>query len=118
MLPAFSGQQKLNEMHKVRLTPAARRQLKDIWNYSLDAWGEEQADRYLMDIHEALQSLAANPGLGRSRSDIAPGYTCLAVNKHLVFYLIRDACLDVIGVLHERMDVAARLSQRPPGETP
>ena len=96
-------------MYKVRLTPAAKEQLKEIWHYSFDVWGEEKADAYLMDIKEKLRMLAENPGIGRNRPDIKPGYHSAPVNKHVIYYMLEEQNINVIGVLHERMDVRARL---------
>ncbi|MBL4910108.1 MAG: type II toxin-antitoxin system RelE/ParE family toxin [Alteromonadaceae bacterium] len=38
--------------------------LVDIWTYSFDNWGTDQADKYLDQIDEVLQLLATNPLMG------------------------------------------------------
>ncbi|WP_321402105.1 type II toxin-antitoxin system RelE/ParE family toxin [Maridesulfovibrio sp.] len=96
-------------MRKIRFTPAAKEHLKDIWKYSFETWGEAKADSYLMDIETRLKSLLANPELGRSRPEIKPGYHSISVNKHVVFYLISQTHIDIIGVLHQRMDIKSNL---------
>ena len=47
---------------------------------------------------------------GRAIDDIRPVYRKLAVASHFLFYRITDAGLiNVIRILHQRMDVASRL---------
>ena len=50
-------------MHKYRLTPSAKSDLIEIWNYTVETWGEKQAEKYLQDIEDKLNQLAANPEL-------------------------------------------------------
>ncbi|MFW5499858.1 MULTISPECIES: type II toxin-antitoxin system RelE/ParE family toxin [unclassified Maridesulfovibrio] len=96
-------------MRRIRFTPAAKEHLKGIWKYSFETWGEAKADSYLMDIDARLKNLLANPNLGRSRPEIKFGYHSIAVNKHIVFYLISETHIDIIGVLHQRMDIKSNL---------
>jgi len=97
-------------MHSIRLTPAAAEQLKAIWRYSAATWDDDRADAYLLDIDAALQALAKSPKLGRARPEIHEGYHSMRVRGHVVFYLIDETHIDVIGVLHERMDVERHLA--------
>lgn len=92
------------------LSPAAQADLNQIWNYSARHWGREQADRYIFRIRDACEALADGRRQGRAIDDIRPGYGKLAVASHFLFYRITDAGLiDVIRILHQRMDVASRL---------
>ena len=96
-------------MRKLRLTLAAKGHLKSIWQYTFETWGEHKADAYLMEIEEKLNMLAENPNLGRGRPDVKANYYSPELNKHVVFYLFDEQHVDVIGVLHERMDVVTWL---------
>lgn len=73
-------------MADYRLTPAAKADLIDIWNYTVDFWGEKQAEKYLYAIETKLEQLAVNPEIGRKRPEIAPGYHSFPVEKHIIFY--------------------------------
>lgn len=57
-------------MAKIRITPAAKAQLIDIWNYTADTWGEAKADNFLMEIDTHFKTLATNPFLGKNRPEI------------------------------------------------
>lgn len=92
------------------LSPAAQADLSEIWDYSTRNWGTEQADRYVLRIRDACEALADGRERGHAIDDIRPGYRRLAVQSHFLFYRVTDAGLiDVVRILHQRMDVAAHL---------
>ena len=88
-----------------RITPRAAEDLKTIGRYTLRMRGREQRDRYLRALDRHFARLAENPHLGRERNDITPGYYSSPHRFHMVFYLIRDGGIDIIGVPHGRMDI-------------
>ena len=96
-------------MPNYRLTPAAKSDLLEIWNYTVETWGEKQAEKYLLDIEVKLEQLAANPKLGRKRPEINPDYYSFPVGKHTIFYLHSGKYIDIIGVLHGKMDIDKNL---------
>lgn len=92
------------------LSPAAQADLSEIWDYTAENWGTEQANRYILAVRDACASLADGRRRGRAIDDIRPGYRKLAVLSHFLFYRVADTGLiDVVRILHQRMDVAARL---------
>lgn len=92
------------------LSPATQADLGQIWDYSSRNWGEGQADRYILGIRRACEALADGSRQGRPIDDIRPGYRKLGVASHLVFYRIaEDGLVQVIRILHQRMDIASRL---------
>lgn len=78
--------------------------MEQIWLYSLQEWGQDQADHYLKNIIQRIEWLAANPTLGKHRTDIAEGYYCFPEGKHHIFYIINGS-IEVIGIPHQQMDV-------------
>lgn len=98
-------------MADVRVTPAARAHLLDIWEYTAEHWGQDKADAYLRDIQAVFHGLANNPKLGNSRPDIATGYRSIVSGRHVIFYTLSndDKYVNIIGVLHVRMDVRTHL---------
>ena len=91
-------------MSTYRLTPAARCDLSRIWDYSEERWGLQQAEVYLRDLQTCLERLADDPRRWRPRDEVRPGYRSRAVESHVVFYVVSDGGVDVIRVLHQRMD--------------
>jgi toxin ParE1/3/4 len=93
-----------------RLAPQAECDLEEIWLYTFDNWSAEQADRYHNQIMAAIEGLAGGSREGRAIDDIRPGYRKLAVASHFLFYRIADAgMIDIIRILHQRMDATSRL---------
>jgi len=83
--------------------------LEDIWIYTLTEWNLEQADAYANSIFARLGWLTENPSAGKRRDDIKPGYYCFPEGRHLIFYILTDAIVDVIGIPHQNMDVIQHL---------
>jgi toxin ParE1/3/4 len=96
-------------MTRFRLSKLAVADLRSIATYTQNTWGKEQRNRYLQLLDNAFQQLSAQPELGRCCDEIAPGYRKYAVGRHLVFYKVSTDSVDVIRVLHQRMDVEAQL---------
>ena len=47
----------------------------------------------------------AEPLSRRRREDIANGYYSFPHGQHVVFYLISGQVIDIIGLLHQEMDI-------------
>jgi toxin ParE1/3/4 len=43
------------------------------------------------------------PLMGRPRNEIKEGYYSSEYKKHVIFYLIQENFIEVLGVLHETM---------------
>jgi len=91
-----------------RLSPLAEIDLEEIWLYTLKNWSLDQAERYHGQIMTAIEGLAAGVKTGRPVT-IRAGYFKDPVGSHFVFYRQSVASLDVIRILHKRMDVGAHL---------
>lgn len=83
----------------------AREDLKQIWRYTCQTWGEAQADRYLDDLGLTIERLAKNPALGSAREHVRPGYRAMLCGHHLIYYTVQTNAIRIVRVLHERVDV-------------
>jgi len=92
-----------------RLTPAAQRDLSEIWDYTEQEWGSRQAETYLEDIRDAVERVATIPDRGRSCDEIRSGYWVYPSGKHLIFYIPGDNGIDIIRILHQRMNPTRHL---------
>lgn len=91
-------------MRVFRLTPAAARDLSEIWDFTRERWDAHQAEMYITEIHEAIERVASDPGRGRRCDEVRDGYRRYAVGSHLVFFVENGCAIDVIRILHQRMD--------------
>lgn len=81
----------------------AEADLLGTWQYTLRAWGEAQAARYLDDLESCCQMLADNPRLGRLCENIRPGLRRLEHDKHDLFYREERGSVLISRILHQRI---------------
>jgi toxin ParE1/3/4 len=84
--------------------------LEAIWFYTVEKWSVEQADRYYNLIFEELNYICKNSTAGKSMEHVRKGYLFSKVKSHLIFYKISNDTIEVIRILHERMDIENRLN--------
>ena len=100
-------------MREYELSPGAERDLLEIAEYTLQTWGAEQLDRYETLLEVGISALAARRSLGRNPIPHRTDLRCGRVAHHIVFILDRGASVPlVLAVLHENMDLMARLDER------
>lgn len=92
----------------VRLTPLAETDIEEIWVYTYEHWSLEQAEHYVGELVAAFERLARGDWIGRP-SRARDDYRRYLVGSHVVFYRETTDTLDVIRVLHQRMDVDRHL---------
>ncbi|OUE18089.1 Toxin ParE1 [Clavibacter michiganensis] len=96
-------------MKRYRLTPAATKDLSEIWDYTEERWDADQAETYIREIGAAIERVAEDPKRGRDCDDIRPGYRRYSIESHTVYYVDRPETVDVIRILHQRMDPSRHL---------
>ena len=90
-------------MQAIHFSKAALKDLVSIDAYSVQEWGEVQADRYLSQLEACFVRLARNPLLGRECPEIRPGLLRIEQGKHVVFYRRLEEGLFVSRILHQSM---------------
>jgi len=96
---------------KARFFGLAHQRLLEIWQYSFESWGENQADSYVTGILEFAESLAEKPRAGRLVGGSGfDGIYCARYRHHYLFFRrLSGGDIGVLSILHERMDLPARL---------
>ena len=90
--------------HQLVIAPAAKTDLKDIYQYGLRQWGQARSDRYLENLKEHFWSLIEQPLTGVERSELLPDARSLPVERHTLFYRITPNTVEIIRILHGRQD--------------
>jgi len=94
---------------KFHLTRRAVDDLTEIWEYTLEAWSEHQADIYYRQLIETCQELASHPEMGRYYDDITPQLRGYRSMTHVIFYrTIATNQIEIIRILHRRMDLKSK----------
>jgi len=89
-------------------TPAAHADLAAIWHYTAEHWGVNQAEHYVDDIQSACHALATGKRLGKP-VDVRLGYLKYLVGSHVIYFRDQNECLDVVRILHSKMDAERHL---------
>ncbi len=96
-------------MSQYRLTPAAQHDLGSIWDFTQETWDVRQAETYVMELRAAIERVAESPDRGRVCDELRSGYRRYAIGSHLIFYRATVDGVDVIRILHQRMDPTRHL---------
>ncbi len=84
--------------------------LEEIWLYTVGKWSTQQADRYYNLIFDEINYICNNSSSGKSKDHIRKGYRASKVKSHLIFYKVSNNTIEIIRILHERMDIENRLA--------
>ena len=97
-------------MAKVILRQKAIDDLNYIWDYTFEKWSEKQADKYYTTIKLTCNAIGQNPEVGKEYDGISNNLLGLKSGKHIIFYKsISDERIEVVRILHERMDLKKRI---------
>lgn len=100
-------------MKRFRLSAAADADLRKIAAHTLEQWGEPQRDAYVTELFDAFARLADTPQIAASADNIREGYRKFPQGSHIVFFRKSETHnIEIIRVLHKRMDADIHLSSR------
>ncbi|MBZ5612144.1 MAG: type II toxin-antitoxin system RelE/ParE family toxin [Acidobacteriia bacterium] len=100
-------------MKRFILTPRARQDLSDIWDYIAQD-NIEAADHVLDALERAMLKLAKHPSVGHWREELADKrHRFFLVYSYLIVYRHETKPLQVIRVLHAARDVWSILGLTP-----
>ena len=85
--------------------------LEEIWLFTVDKWSVVQADRYYLLIIDEIDFICKNITCGKPLDNIRKGYRATKVKSHLIFYRVINDTVEIIRILHERMDIENRLDE-------
>ena len=90
--------------HKFNLivSPLAQQDIDDIFQYTLETWGERQLEKYGDILKAAMSGLTENPRIGTEKRGTP--FRSFHVGSHTIFYKIGEKAIHIIRVLHESMD--------------
>ncbi len=89
-------------MNGYTLSEAADADLQEILSSSIKHWGLARAERYILELHEAFENLAAFPHIGSDVGHLRAEYFRLRHVSHSVFYRKNDVGVLIVRVLHQK----------------
>lgn len=90
-------------MARYRLSPHARKQLRDIWQ-DIALHNEAAADRFLRRFIAKFERAASHPDIGMARPDIADAARMLIEGRYIAIYEPTKYGVEVVAVLHGMRD--------------
>ncbi len=105
-------------MVKYLFFPTADKAQDDIWHYTEKKWGSEQAEKYILGLHQHLKELAdrqqiwhALPSSLIVPPDLDIGVYFSRYEHHQIFFRkLSKNRIGIMSILHARADLPVRLS--------
>lgn len=92
------------------LTLKAEEDIRSIWKYTAEKWDEIQAEIYLSGLEDKIKQAAKSPDtIGLVRDELKKGYMSFLFEHHIIFFKKKTGHIEVIRILHQRMDITERL---------
>ena len=96
-------------MPSYHLTNKDIQDLEDIWNYTIDEWSENQADKYYFSLINSFNTIINNPKIGKNYNQIKSNLLGYLHNQHIIFYtILPNNDIEIIRILHGRMDLDSK----------
>ena len=83
--------------------------MEHIWRATAKTRGVDQAHRYADKLTAAFKTLAEAPDRAPACDHIRSGYRRRNVERHAIFFRKTADGIDVMRILHDRMDAARHL---------
>jgi toxin ParE1/3/4 len=112
-------------MFQLRFSHPAQADLEHIFAVSIERWGEDGKERYLELMAAAFRAIGTDPEgpMTRDRSPLGARIRSFHTRHarrghgvqdpvHVIYYRAGRASIEVVRILHERMDPAAHLEPR------
>lgn len=91
-------------MPKYILSTKADKDQDDIADYTLETWGEKQAQEYIVGLVDCLEKIAKTPDIGRDASEFSPNLKRFNYKAHSVFYMSTDTGILIVRILGQKLD--------------
>lgn len=91
-------------MGRVTLTPKAKADLEDIWDFTFARWGLVQAEKYVRDLWSSMEKQVSDLAQSIDIAEVRPGYKKVRAGSHVIFFKVTLDGIDVVRILHQKMD--------------
>jgi toxin ParE1/3/4 len=91
-----------------KLSRSARTDLREIYGYGFQEYGEIRADRYFAELLVRFEQIAENPFLFPAVDHIREGYRRAVCGVHSIYYRIEKDGVEIMRLL-SRQDAAEGL---------
>ncbi|WP_339694939.1 type II toxin-antitoxin system RelE/ParE family toxin [uncultured Roseivirga sp.] len=101
-------------MAQIHLTDRALLDIEEIYEYSIEKWGEKTAERYLDQIQDSLLTLEENPQLLLQKPEISNRFKLYQTGAHWLICDVVDNDIFVLTIKHLSLNLLDRLKTLEP----
>jgi toxin ParE1/3/4 len=94
-------------MPSYRLSKRAEDDIKRIYRYGIETFGQQQADIYFDALFEKFDSIAQSPSIYQAIDAIRPGYRRCVFGAHTIYYRSDDTGTVIARILGRENPVIA-----------
>jgi toxin ParE1/3/4 len=97
-------------LKRLIIAPSAIRDLHEIHDYIAND-NVDAASRWIDTLYLRFDLLCHQPGVGRGRDEVIPGYRSVAEGDYVIFYQsTRDNTLEIKRIVHGKRDLGNALT--------
>ena len=86
-------------MATYKLSSEAKEDLRRIYFYGLEKWGEEQADKYYSAFFERFEKIAENPYMYQAVDNIRKGYRHSVCGSDTIYFRINENIVEIMAII-------------------
>lgn len=92
-------------MATIRIQQAASYRLDDIYRYTRDQWGDQQAEAYVTGLFTAFDQIASHGAVSKPiPAEFGVSGYYFRYEKHVVYWrYLANGDIGIVTILHERM---------------
>jgi toxin ParE1/3/4 len=76
--------------------------------YTIQNWGQDQAQIYLQGLEQTFEMLSLNPSIGRKVDLVSGDYRVFSYQKQAIFYR-KTQVLEIVRIINQNRDYMAIL---------
>lgn len=95
----------MQETKIYRPSALAEFDIEEIFDYTINEYGQNQADRYTAELYSRFQWLADNLKIGLNRDEVKEGYRSYFQGSHTIFFRETIEGIEIIGIPHQSEDI-------------
>jgi toxin ParE1/3/4 len=98
-------------MYQLQITERAKNDLRDLFEYSLEAFGEKVGNEYYEKLLKFINTIKSQPFKGHNHQFLSDLYRVVNLGSHIIVYIIDEKVeiIKVIRILHNKMNISNEL---------
>ncbi len=94
-----------------QISTLALEDLDNIWEYTVEQWSKEQANKYYNDIFIAIGKICENSDIGKPIDNVKKGHRRTNAKSHMIIYKVKGKTIYIDRILHQKMDIEKQLNE-------